>query len=251
MSSFEIEDVVSSIRRLVTKDLRQKPPAAKEKLLLTPALRVVPKVEATPEIALEDAAYTEDATVEIPVFIHTERASSDLSEAVTSIGAAMPDEGYESETGEIGPADAVPVPDWPGSSWVAPDVISEIDEAEVVVVSDDDTPGWAQAASLDMLGGDTTDDAVEAPYTHAADDDAPVDPHGDVAEAAALAALAEQDDVDEAPEMTELDEEMLREIVRDIIREELQGSLGERITRNVRKLVRAEINRAMATRDLE
>ena len=39
--------------------------------------------------------------------------------------------------------------------------------------------------------------------------------------------------------------------VRDIIREELQGALGERITRNVRKLVRAEIARAMAVRDFE
>lgn len=47
------------------------------------------------------------------------------------------------------------------------------------------------------------------------------------------------------------DEEMLRDLVRDIIREELQGALGERITRNVRKLVRAEIARAMAVRDFE
>jgi hypothetical protein len=44
-------------------------------------------------------------------------------------------------------------------------------------------------------------------------------------------------------------EDLLREIVRDMIREELQGDLGERITRNVRKLVRAEINRALASRD--
>lgn len=47
------------------------------------------------------------------------------------------------------------------------------------------------------------------------------------------------------------DEEMLRDLVRDIIREELQGALGERITRNVRKLVRAEIARALAVRDFE
>jgi hypothetical protein len=31
----------------------------------------------------------------------------------------------------------------------------------------------------------------------------------------------------------------------------LQGELGERITRNVRKLVRAEINRALMARDLD
>jgi hypothetical protein len=48
-----------------------------------------------------------------------------------------------------------------------------------------------------------------------------------------------------------LSEDLLREIVRDMIRDELQGSLGERITRNVRKLVRTEINRALASRDFE
>lgn len=48
-----------------------------------------------------------------------------------------------------------------------------------------------------------------------------------------------------------LDEEDLRPIVASLIREELQGELGERITRNVRKLVRREILRALAARDVE
>ena len=52
------------------------------------------------------------------------------------------------------------------------------------------------------------------------------------------------------PELT-YDEEVLRDLVRDLIREELHGGLGERITRNVRKLVRAEIARALATRDFD
>lgn len=42
------------------------------------------------------------------------------------------------------------------------------------------------------------------------------------------------------------DEDMLREMVADIVRQELQGVLGERITRNVRKLVRREIQRALS-----
>ena len=46
-----------------------------------------------------------------------------------------------------------------------------------------------------------------------------------------------------------IDEEMLRDIVSEIVRSELQGELGERITRNVRKLVRREIHRAIMTRD--
>jgi len=55
-----------------------------------------------------------------------------------------------------------------------------------------------------------------------------------------------EDDRDE----TVLDEEMLRDLVAELVREELQGALGERITRNVRKLVRAEVQRALAARDL-
>ena len=49
----------------------------------------------------------------------------------------------------------------------------------------------------------------------------------------------------------QFEEAALREMVRDIIREELQGKLGERITRNVRKLVRREIYRVMAQQDYE
>ena len=48
-----------------------------------------------------------------------------------------------------------------------------------------------------------------------------------------------------------LDEDSLRAMIADLVREELQGVLGERITRNVRRLVRREIQRALAMRDLE
>ncbi|MEP2715176.1 hypothetical protein [Pseudophaeobacter sp.] len=53
-----------------------------------------------------------------------------------------------------------------------------------------------------------------------------------------------------AGEESYLDEDSLRELVADIVRSELQGALGERITRNVRKLVRREIQRALAAQDL-
>ena len=63
--------------------------------------------------------------------------------------------------------------------------------------------------------------------------------------AAALPAQAQSVDLDERV----IDEEMLRDVVSEIVRSELQGELGERITRNVRKLVRREIHRAIMTRD--
>jgi len=48
-----------------------------------------------------------------------------------------------------------------------------------------------------------------------------------------------------------IDEDALRELVGSIVRSELQGALGERITRNVRKLVRREIHRALAAQELD
>ncbi len=43
----------------------------------------------------------------------------------------------------------------------------------------------------------------------------------------------------------------LRDLLRDLIREELAGPLGTRMTRNIRKLVRAEITRELAMRELD
>lgn len=48
-----------------------------------------------------------------------------------------------------------------------------------------------------------------------------------------------------------IDVDLLRQMVAEMIRHELQGPLGERITRNVRKLVRREINRALENRDID
>ncbi|WP_373636545.1 hypothetical protein [Yoonia sp. BS5-3] len=49
----------------------------------------------------------------------------------------------------------------------------------------------------------------------------------------------------------EMDMQAMRAMVVQIIREELAGELGEKITRNVRKLVRREINRVLASHDLD
>jgi hypothetical protein len=72
----------------------------------------------------------------------------------------------------------------------------------------------------------------------------------------AAAQMAEDDDPEDrnlllAEDEAILDEHMLRELVTEIVRQELQGALGERITRNVRKLVRREIHRALTTHELE
>jgi hypothetical protein len=115
-------------------------------------------------------------------------------------------------------------------------------------------PAWAQE-----------DDAPAVPDDEEAQDvyQGTIEPDpewADAAEASVIASLqaeadnlqarlnaAEEDDDD--PEMR-FDEDILRELVRDILREELAGKMGERITRNIRKLVRAEIATIMATQSL-
>lgn len=64
---------------------------------------------------------------------------------------------------------------------------------------------------------------------------------------------AEADEVDlfASGDEAVIDMEMLRELIVQVLREELQGPLGERITRNVRKLVRQEIARALEAQKFE
>lgn len=104
----------------------------------------------------------------------------------------------------------------------------------------------AAAASETVLEAEEVFEAPEeeAPI-EAPDEQQPMEqaPAGDEADLPGESDLAE----DEAF----LDEDALREIVADVVRQELQGALGERITRNVRKLVRREIHRALAAQDLE
>ena len=46
-----------------------------------------------------------------------------------------------------------------------------------------------------------------------------------------------------------LDEAALRSVVNTVVREELQGEMGDRISRNVRKLIRQELSAMLEERD--
>lgn len=266
LSSSEIEDVLSSIRRLVSDDLRPLPqrgtaPAEAEKLLLTPALRVVQS----------DPRPTEEPPA--------------LDEVLASVAAKVDAQGeeWESETGDLSVSMAEPMAK---SDWSLPEdapfaeaepedavlafvshrheVTAETVEspafpepqglhAAVEEPSEAALPGWAQSSEQEE-----EEPHVEEPW--AADTVEPDQAWADEAEAEVLQELeAAKPAVERAPELPvdafdmngeaemPFNEEVLREIVRDVLREELQGRLGERITRNIRKLVRAEIARTMAT----
>ena len=321
MSSGEIEDVLSSIRKLVSEDLRPAGARAKaapsapsspyrvevqeeaDKLLLTPALRVVedtpveadvPEAETAPEplpeeflaeqpFAPEVAPETADAPREVeapPVLSLDQALRSDLDAAVdaqgdnaaeveaevppqptaepgvapdpetqgigaalSSIGSAVgqnPDE-WESETGDGGFASLA----WKAPQWV--------EEAEILA------PATAPLSDYEALSPEAAEAAEAAARAEieAAEQAAASDVRG--AGAGVPPPFRRQDRTDDPEPETDLfaedeplyDEALLRDLVRDIIREELSGTLGERITRNVRKLVRAEIARAMTAREFE
>lgn len=276
MSTPEIEDVLSSIRRLVSEDLRptgkiaegaeaQPRPATPPnkpaaKLLLTPALRVVDDgPEDQPARAGADGANQAET---MPKDQDEPAAEGAVQEVVARLGAAVDAQGdeWESPVGDppaweeraLGEAEAA---SYSGRLHFHATVDDQQDSGPSFLHSDPrafveadghDTAEEVEPATVDLEDQPAAPRRVVSP---------PMDDWADAAEAEVRAEL-ERDVADETASMfagaeATFDEEVLRDLVRDIIREELAGSLGERITRNVRKLVRAEIARALAVRDFE
>ena len=316
LSSEEIEDVVSSVRRLVSNEQasrRLSRDLNADLLLLTPSLRVVSDTSPLaplilqPEIAVADPPGDADSAA-APV--------RDLAEGAELVEADWEDEilwagpgsvslgevalGIDeaevvlpaveaAERGEIGTEDlpqaladaevnvatTAPIPFVPrhrrsGARSVvledapqAPDTTAAADpsamgsltEPELAEAEAPTAPGEAQTPSDRPSSNpidpgptgqepDELDDWPETAEPWTASSSTPV------SEGSAPQVSAEIVDAD-GTALAVLDEAALQEIVRQMIRAELQGDLGERITRNVRKLVRAEINRALMARDLD
>ncbi|MBC7736044.1 MAG: hypothetical protein H7245_02200 [Candidatus Saccharibacteria bacterium] len=261
MSSVEIEDVLSSIRRLVSEDLRPGPrstpvppvdrPRADDKLILTPAFRVVsdPAPAPLPRLHLGVAPVTRIiSTLERSLEAHSTEWESEVGDPPLLINdMEWSEDGWVAPSAVAPPAAApsaqvvsfaTPSPDAPSPDALEPDTV-EPDTFDVA--PQDPTPSWAQVdpemAEVDAIS--------PPPITE------PDRQWADRAEAEAVAEL--QAETPPKPETAELplDEQVLRELVRELIVAELQGTLGERITRNVRKLVRAEIARAISLNGVE
>ena len=276
MTNSDIEDVLSSIRRLVSQDQSDaasdtRPDAARDsddagrgRLLLTPAQRVAEARDAgasassganspsAPESASEAAAEEPPppeagetraslektiAELEAAVSVYEEEWEPDGSEAAAVPPAASEDGPEHLAATQMQEPDAQAEPA-PPSEAQAPDAPQP-----------DDSAGPAQREQPDNVWPFTVEKRVQG---GTAADEAPVrDPlgAGNFASTPVTAQLSEPGDEDDLEAV--LDEETLRDLVAEIVREELQGELGERITRNVRKLVRSEIARALASRTLE
>jgi hypothetical protein len=331
LSSHEIEDVLSSIRRLVSEDLRPAPgrlpggdpapaaaaaPPSGGKLLLTPSLRVV----ADPDPVADAGSAPVGAAAPVdPLVLRPAAAAGTPEIAPHPAPKAAAEAGFSGDGGEE------------DMLWAAPGVLDARPDAaglDVAGLEDDPEPVDEPAAPRGHWSAETVPVPemdwmqAEADWTEdEGDDPLPFVAHprpgltqdplarawADRAEADVRAGLQETVTVPPAappkrgdaggqaaggvgggngsgaggsgaggggtggggtggggtggggtggpglfdPEDPMIDEETLRDIVRDIIREELAGTLGERITRNVRKLVRVEINRALTAREFE
>ncbi|MCW9043506.1 MAG: hypothetical protein OQK05_09215 [Pseudopelagicola sp.] len=338
VTNVEIEDVLSSIRRLISENDRSPKPrasvssavseaphsavetadaeAARDRLVLTPALRVAEVAPETPELddaesqpsesqpsesvaeealhephdhAWEDAGATFDAEEEAAF----DEAHGAADEIAAEIEEDLSEAGFDPVDGvslkrarELdsrivhwdkmaeagGSADASAYePDEPGDSDYAGTDVEPLewqDDLPDALEEDTKAPDRAEGFAGDFK----QDPEAKTPHTDPQDrSDRPYVEETSAEEAlAGLAGRIEAELHDSIPgqieaELTpeaalddlagddamELDEAVLRDMVADIVRQELQGALGERITRNVRKLVRREIHRALAAHELE
>lgn len=194
---------------------------------------------AAPEAAAPEDVLPEVAESDLPV---PEAAAPDFS-------AREPEP--ESEL----VAEAAPTPETPADP--APEVmewVDPLDPAEAELTASD----WAEEEPEAVLAAAALAEAAKPRRLHLADaQPEPIRAAPPRSSYAEMQAEAEKDlfDADKAGLLSEpedlIDEDALRAMVSEIIRQELQGTLGERITRSVRKLVRREIARTLASRDFE
>lgn len=243
MTNREIEDVLTSIRRLVAQEGGRG--AEVGRLILTAAQRVNTATAEAEEIepaAGGDAAATlsemiDEAHVSIPApdFSKLEATIAELEAAVSASGD------YEAEATPEGPRASNVTELYGRLNFVhrAPDPVTEA-AAEAVAAPEAEAPEAEAIAAEAPAEADAGSGAEQAAYVGSA-------PH-DLAPQDAQAWGEPGPDADEDEDDAVLDEETLRLLIAQIVRDELRGQLGERLTHLVRKLVRAEIAKALDDR---
>ncbi|WP_170325424.1 hypothetical protein [Ruegeria arenilitoris] len=243
-----IEDVLSSIKRLVSEDDRKAsgvitPTIARKpsRLVLTDALRVnepaVPK-QSQPE--KKETAYKAEDSVK-PMLLracdivnHAEPAVEQQAKAETGDEDGLADSlsaKIEALEAAIAHTEDQWEPDGDSDDAYSgtPNKILEWHAEDEFIVS--------QSSSVTEIAPEQPEPEVKATFIRdpGSSSAAPTQPTKPDVENATLA----------------MSEDALRDLIAQVVREELQGVLGQRITRNVRKMVRREIYRALAERELD
>ncbi|WP_289042619.1 hypothetical protein [uncultured Aliiroseovarius sp.] len=284
VSNTEIEDVLSSIRRLISEskasDRRDKSVKA-EKLVLTPAFRV--HDDGTPAASTGKTATSAetDAIRKAP----TDTTSPDEPNATAKAASGQPSKdkpsvpvfshrGSRSASSKGGVPDAAnprsgdktqgaPAAGFEDKVSRQPDAW-EPEEGEETTQSDvlmfhaarlhaGEDEGIVGANNA--TGWPANGDAPEAPFVAVDDPDDDKDLRAAAArqtQRTALAPSTPSSEVEIVGDDTDIiDEEVVQAMVARLVREELQGEVGEKITQSIRRFVRREIERALTLKQLE
>ncbi|WP_019954466.1 hypothetical protein [Yoonia vestfoldensis] len=216
--SDEIDELVSSVRNLVAyKDgAATRKITPQDRLILTPALRIDDPAVDT-EVSENKPQSDQDEVLVLHNAVPTDKASLGDRVAELEVAVTARAEDWEPDGGETFDQAA-----WAASAFEPP----QDDSATLVTPLSDDVP-VADIPQPEPEELDPSDADVSDLETRIASD------------------IVEQHFA------SQIDEGALRAAVVRILREELAGDMGERITRNVRKLVRREINRVLVSRDLD
>lgn len=190
----------------------------------------------------EEPSEPEQAEASLSEDADLDGSADDLPDLVDSGETALDWEDHLSEPTEDS-AEHTEAPE-PESAEAAPENAEHIRDAVIETPDFDDAPDQDDeredlAEAAPAAPEDTADPAADLDEVRPAEDE---DTSVEASERARLSATVDA---------LTIDEDTLREMVVDIVREELQGALGERITRNVRRLVRREIHRALASQELD
>lgn len=266
VTNSQVEDVLSSIRRLVGNNKRastaSETPEEPDRLVLTPQLRVASSeiLRLEPEDAVSSAEEWyefEEPPLPETIGYYLDDDAEDDEEAATESSQAEPEAQIEASEPEPEPESSTYGVAANSTAFTSSRSYSALTdkiaalETAIARTTDqwepdgeemDDYAGtrspslrWKEDVELDARGAPLTIKPLMPPSAAVAD----------------------------ASDEQVLDEEMLRELVAEvvqqelqddlvarIVRSELQGDLGARITRNIRKLVRREIQQALTARDL-
>ena len=273
MTNVEIEDVLSSIRRLVAETEPDRPDAT------PPAARLMPKLVLTPAQRVDSPAATPDRAA--PVLLSESQRITAAEPVVQNLPDAASGADRASLLSTIAELEAAvrdQIDDWEPDgtgtdtdlSWARAGFRGDVDVEDAEDLQPRSAPANAAAWPPTLIeaarryGGDDMADPADddgsgpvAEFRHHRSENLarPDEPDGDFNDdligGPALGDNPEDTLDSYLAAQPVIDEADMREMVRDIVRQELQGKLGERITRNVRKLVRREIHRALTTQNFD
>ena len=308
VTNVDIEDVLSSIRRLVAEGDR-KPASASaksspteetpDKLVLTPNFRV--KDAGSADVSSVPKSVDVDETDVVDPLTEVEQEPATLvlrpEQSVPSSGAELEIDsttleatvaGLEAEVSrqpdqwEPDGSEFEMEPTWTSAGFVAASaemVPAEAEDAEPDQKATPPAPEEQAAPEVEALEKEILAAAVvetfrpqsrsaDAPKSKAAEQSTPHrwsehverritptvdDDEADYGDELTTTEIATNDEVLEQylSHAPQVDEATLKRIVGEVLREELQGQMGERITRNVRKLVRREIHNILTTQEFQ